>query len=117
MGGALALEVAYTYSEDYIHVYVFNPSYQVTAWKKFKTLPKSKRVASIEEMGDTVVGLPKLLWKTPQGLHIYKFNYVENLFAGNHSRYNIALGLLKEAKENGMLQAEQIYQKNKKLYR
>ena len=44
-----------------------------------------------------------------------------NLFAIGEtlpdSRFNIALGLLKEAKENRMMRAEQIYSKNEKMYR
>ena len=116
LGGALALEVVYTYHEDDIPAYVFNTSYQLTGPKKLNRLPEDRQVVSIEQMGDKVVGPFRFLWNKPKGLRIYRVDYINNPLAGGHSKYSIALGLLKEAKENGAEEAAQIFMMNQKMY-
>lgn len=112
----MALEVVYTYLDDNIRAYVINPSYQLTFLKKYERLPKSKQVYSIEEIGDQIIGPARVIWVKPKGLRIYKFNYVKNPLAYGHSRFSMARGLLREAKENGVEDAVQIFNTNQKLY-
>lgn len=116
LGGALALEVVYTFHDDDIPAYVFNTSYQLTGPKKLNRLPENRAVISIEETGDSVVGPFRLLWNKPKGLRIYRFNYVKNPIKGGHSKYSMALGLLKEASANGGREANQIFNLNQELY-
>ena len=116
LGGALALEVLYTYPNDNIRLYVFNPSYQLTLLKKYNRLPEGSQAYSIEEIHDKVLGPLKIFWSKPKGLRIYKFSYVESPLAGGHSKFSIALGLLGEAREHGGEEAVQIYEMNQKMY-
>ncbi|MDJ0854044.1 MAG: hypothetical protein QNI88_02435 [Desulfobacterales bacterium] len=116
LGGALALEVIYTYPNDNTRLYVFNPSYQLTLLKKYNRLPEGSQAYSIEEIHDKVLGPLKIVWTKPKGLRIYKFSYVKSPFAGGHSKFSIALGLLGEAREHGGEEAVQIYEMNQKMY-
>ncbi len=116
LGGALALEVVYTFHEDDIPAYVFNTSYHLTGPKKLNRLPEGRQVISIEEIGDSVVGPFRLLWNKPKGLRIYRVDYVKNPITGGHSKYYMALGLLQEAHVNGGQEASQIFDMNQKLY-
>lgn len=117
LGGALALEVVYTYRDDDIRAYVFNPSYQLTLFKKYQRLPSDRQVYSIEELYDQIVGPLRVITTNPKGLRIFKFNYEDNPLADGHSRFSLACGLLKEAKENGLVSAAQIYEANKAMYK
>ncbi len=116
LGGALALEVVYTYNNDDIQTYVFNSSYKISRNLKNKTISKRGQLISIEEKNDAVVGPLKSFWRTPKGLNIYQFDYIKTLIMGNHSRYNIALGLLKEAKEKAVKEGILIYNLNRSMY-
>lgn len=112
----MALRVVYTYPDDDMRVYVFNPSYQLTLLKKYNRLPESRQAYSIEEVADHALGPLKVIWVKPKGLRIYKFDYVKNPLLGNHSRFSMALGLLNEAKEHGVEEAVEIYNMNQKMY-
>ena len=116
LGGALALEVLYTYPNDNLRLFVFNPSYQLTLLKKYNRLPEGCQAYSIEEMHDKVLGPLKIVWVKPKGLQIYKFSYIKSPLAGGHSKFSIALGLLGEAREHGVEEAVQIYEMNQKMY-
>ena len=116
LGGALALEVVYTYRDDDIRAYVFNPSYQLTLLKKYHRLPKDRQVYSLEEIYDQIVGPLRAITTNPKGLKIYKFDYEKNPLADGHSRFSMALGLLKEAKEHGVADAAQLFNTNQKMY-
>ena len=116
LGGALALEVVYSYLEDDIRAYVINPSYQLTLLKKYHELPQDRQVYSIEEIFDQIVGPLRVITTNPKGLKIYKFDYEKNPLADGHSRFSMARGLLKEAKENGVEEAARIFNMNQKMY-
>ena len=116
LGGALALEVVYSYPEDDIRAYVFNPSYQLTLLKKYHRLPHDRQVYSLEEIFDQITGPLRVITVKPKGLKIYKFDYEKNPLADGHSRFSMARGLLNEAKENGIEEAVEIFNMNQKLY-
>ncbi len=116
LGGALALEVVYTYLDDDIRAYVINPSYQLTLLKKYQQLPADRQVYSLEEIFDQIVGPLRVITTNPKGLKIYKFDYEKNPLADGHSRFSMARGLLKEAKENGVAEAQQIFDMNPKMF-
>lgn len=112
LGGALALEVAYTYNQDPIKAYVFNSSYHISRELKDRAPSTNGKVISIEEEKDPVMAPLRHLWQTPTGLRVYQVDYAKTLIAGNHSRHHIACGLLKEAKERKCKMAEQIFELN-----
>ncbi len=116
LGGALALEVVYSYLEDDIRAYVINPSYQLTLLKKYHRLPAERQVYSLEEILDQIAGPLRAIATNPKGLKIYKFDYEKNPLADGHSRFSMARGLLKEAKENGVEGAARIFNMNQKMY-
>ncbi len=112
LGGALALEVVYSYLNDQIQAYIFNSSFKISSPLKKKAVIRPGQVVSIEEKYDSVIGPLRFFWKTPEGIDRYKVDYVKQIIRGNHSRYNIAFGLLREANDNHVKAAMQIYDLN-----
>ncbi len=116
LGGALALEVVYTYLDDDIRAYVINPTYKLTIGKKHHRLPEDREVYSLEEILDQIAGPLRAIDTNPEGLRIYKFDYEKNPLADGHSRFSMALGLLQEAKAHGIEEAARIVEMNPEMF-
>jgi len=106
LGGALALEVAYTHNKDLMDVYVFNTSYHMSKDKRQNTINTKNKIISIEENNDILGWSARVGRKKPLGLSIYKVNYTK---FRNHNIKNLAQGLFNEAKNTGNQRAEIIY--------
>ena len=116
LGGALALEVVYTYLDDDIRAYVINPTYKLTLGKKHNRLPEDRQVYSLEEILDQIAGPLRAIDTNPRGLRIYKFDYEKNPLADGHSRFSMARGLLKEARAHGVEEAARIFEMNQEMF-
>lgn len=111
LGGALAIEVAYTFREHKLDTYVFNTSYYITSHKKREELSYSAQLVSVEEKGDFAALFTRNIVREPYGLEIFQFNFIKSL-KGNHSKINIAVGLLKAAAESNDDLANEIWRLN-----